>query len=80
MRSEIDTSPQIDGGADSFGTTLHGFNWGPMKVIRAARFAGRPRHPGNRVVIIETRYESVSVYVTEGGRSIRIFKDGKELK
>jgi len=80
MRSEIDTSPQIDGGADSYGNTQYGFNWGPLKVLRAARFEGRAKHPGARVVTVETRFESVNVYVSDGGRSVRVFKDGKELK
>ena len=54
--------------------TRFGFTWGPMKVTR---FATLPKH---RALGVETDHAEVQVYVSNGGRSIRVFKDGRELK
>ena len=54
----------------------YGFKWGPMSVVRAATFA---RH---RVVHITTdgNDDVLEVYVSNTGRSVRVFKNGTELK
>jgi hypothetical protein len=52
----------------------YGFDWGPMSVERCME------HEGRRCVRIHTPYGAVNVYVSPTGRSIRVFKGGKELK
>lgn len=55
--------------------TTYGFNWGPVKVERLANF--KPRK--DREVFI-VGVNDVEVYVSKTGRSVRVFRDGKELK
>lgn len=59
--------------------TRYGFRWGPLKVRRTMSFRG------THVVVIEPASESnrknaVEVYVSKTGRSVRVFRGGKELK
>jgi hypothetical protein len=62
--------------------TDYGFSWGPVEVERAAHFAGnrKAKKPGHYVLSVKTETQSIDIYVSEGGRSIRVFKEGKELK
>lgn len=55
----------------------YGFRWGPMSVVRAATFAG-----DRRVLSITTdgSDDRLSVYVSPTGRSVRVFRNGKELR
>jgi len=55
--------------ADKFG-----FRWGPLDVIRIMEFQG------SRCLEVSSDSGSVDVYVSKAGRSIRVFKDGKEMK
>jgi hypothetical protein len=54
----------------------YGFRWGPMSVVRAAMFGQR------RVLSITTdgTNDRLSVYVSPTGRSVRVFRNGKELR
>jgi hypothetical protein len=52
----------------------YGFRWGPMDVVRQAEFNG------SHLVAVRSDYASVDIYVSKTGRSIRVFKDGLELK
>lgn len=51
-------------------TTLFGFIWGPVRVTRISSF------PRGHVVDVN----GVEIYVSAKGRSVRVFRDGKELK
>lgn len=54
-----------------------GFVWGNVWVTRATHIEGR----GRVVRIAATDQEhDVQVYVSEGGRSIRVFNGGKEME
>ncbi len=69
-----------DGGNPDRGTlTSYGFTWGPMEVRRLATFKG------NRVlgIYIEddgSQHPRLEIYVSPTGRSVRVWRDGKELK
>ncbi len=58
--------------------TEFGFTWGPMEVSRTALLEVGDR--ASRVVTVKSEHGSVDVYVSRTGRSIRVFRDGKELK
>ena len=51
--------------------------WGPLAVTAIAHVEGR-----GYILDIETeaRRQPLQVYVTEKGHSIRVWRDGKELK
>jgi hypothetical protein len=55
--------------------TTFGFNWGPVKVTRIAHF--EPRR-GRESYILDVN--GLDIYVSKTGRSVRVFRDGKELK
>ena len=56
-----------------------GFIWGPMEVIPSAAFV---RREGIfRVVQLTTvAGQALDIYVSPTGRSVRVFKKGKEMK
>ena len=54
--------------------TQYGFQWGPLDVVRIAHFPGR-----GRVLGLKTQHDELEVFVTNKGRRIRAWKDGKEL-
>jgi hypothetical protein len=49
----------------------YGFRWDQLDVSRIADFDGQ------KCIEIATDYGSVHVYVSKGGRSIRVFKDNE---
>ena len=51
----------------------YGFQWGQVAVTRTAEIDGR------RIVTIETPFRRMNVYASPTGRSLRVFRDGKEL-
>lgn len=53
-----------------------GFRWGNVWVQRRAHIPGR-----GRVVVVgpEDTETRVEVYVSEGGRSVRVWKNGVEM-
>ena len=52
----------------------YGFRWGPLDVARLAEFQG------SHCIEVSSDFGSVEVYVSKAGRSIRVFRNGKELK
>jgi hypothetical protein len=64
--------------ADRGSFTPFGFSWGPMEVNRCTTFE---RNDGRtRVVQVITPFRTVDIYVSETGRSVRVFEQNKELK
>ena len=68
--------------------TRYGFRWGPLTVERCASirrgkgrsrvfkcYVGGPREPGEP----GKRREVLEIYVSDTGRSVRVFRGGKEL-
>lgn len=55
--------------------TDYGFTWGPMEVTRVC-VLGRKGY----ILQIKTDNKSLAVYVSEKGRSVRVFLDGKALE
>lgn len=53
----------------------YGFKWGPVEVTRIAHFEPRK---GRECYALEVN--GVNIYVSKTGRSVRVFRDGKELK
>jgi hypothetical protein len=53
----------------------YGFRWGPISVVRTATLA---RH---RVLTIsmDGNDKPLEIYVSNTGRSVRVFRDGKEM-
>ena len=56
-------------------TTPFGFDWGPVNVVRIANY--KPRKDRETFVV---GVNGVDIYVSKTGRSVRVFRDGKELK
>lgn len=54
--------------------TQFGFTWGGATVTRCADF------DGTVVIEVAGSGKKVTVYVSPTGRSVRVFKDGQELK
>ncbi len=52
----------------------YGFEWGPLEVRRVAHIEGRAY-----VLVVDTGFELLEIYVSEKGRKIRAFKDNVEL-
>lgn len=65
-------------GAICDGVTTFGFRWGPLCVERTAKV---DRGSGDcRVLTLYTDAgQKLTVYVSPAGRSLRVFRDGKEL-
>ena len=61
---------------DHFCHTEFGFDWCAAKVIRLARVPGR----GVSIRIRGTGKRWVDIYVSESGRSVRVFDRHKEMK
>ena len=72
--------------------TRYGFRWGPFTVERCASierhkgeglfrilkcYVGGDREPGGPG---EKRREVLEIYVSPTGRSVRVFRDGEELR
>ena len=55
--------------------TSYGFDWGPVSVTRVAHFEPRK---GRECYVLDVN--DVHIYVSKTGRSVRVFRDGKELK
>ena len=54
---------------------LFGFRWGPMDVVRMSVLPG-----DRRVLGVKTSSVDLEVYVSATGRSVRVFRNGIELK
>lgn len=55
--------------------TPYGFRFGPMLVERCMDIDGR-----GVVVTVKAGKRTLDVYCSHGGRSLRVFENGKELK
>jgi len=55
--------------------TDFGFAWGPVEVQRTTQFAD-----GRGVISIWSESQELTVYFSRTGRSLRVFRGGKELK
>lgn len=53
--------------------TAYGFHWGPADVFRVFQ------HKGRRVLGIETSHRRIQISISPTGRSVRVWRDGKEL-
>lgn len=58
----------------SVAPTAYGFSWGPIKVTRMAHITQGKRE--NYCVSVN----GVDIHVSKTGRSVRVFRDGKEPK
>lgn len=56
-------------------TTTYGFDWGPVWVRRLAHFSPKKGRESYIVTV-----NGLEIYVSKTGRSVRVFRDGKELK
>jgi hypothetical protein len=56
--------------------TPDGFRWGPLEVLRTARL---PSPSFGYVLTVRGEGTEIEVYVSEKGRSLRVFRDGKEM-
>ncbi|MES9514107.1 hypothetical protein ACIQYW_14065 [Rhodococcus erythropolis] len=59
--------------------TRFGFKWGPLEVERTSTFHG------SHVLTIAPNgkrksKQAITVYVSKAGQSVRVFKNGKEMK
>ena len=61
-------------------TTQHGFKWGPMEVLRAARFRAGEKGETFALQVRTDAGKEVRIEVSRTGRSLRVYQDGKELK
>jgi hypothetical protein len=57
--------------------TDYGFTWGPIELTRVGCVEHSDR--SHHVLRIKTQHRDVNVYVSRTGRSVRVFRDGKEL-
>ena len=55
--------------------TPYGFTWGPVRVERIANF--KPRKDREAYVV---GVNDLEIYVSKTGRSVRVFRGGRELK
>jgi len=55
--------------------TLYGFVWGPLEVKRACELP-----EGRGIVLLQTAHCALEVYFSAKGRTLRVFRGGKELK
>ncbi|MFC0626140.1 hypothetical protein [Kribbella deserti] len=60
--------------------TWNGFCWGPLEVKRIARFNPRADRECYVVQVVTDTGQAVDIYVSKTGRSLRVFRGGKELK
>jgi len=57
--------------------TPYGFRWGPLEVERTMTV---PPPRGGYVLTVRGEGTEIQVYVSRAGRSIRVSREGKELK
>ncbi|MBW4813331.1 hypothetical protein [Rhodococcus qingshengii] len=67
------------GKPSTFEHTRFGFKWGPLEVERTSTFHG------SHVLTIAPKgkrkgKQAITVYVSKAGQSVRVFKNGKEMK
>lgn len=55
------------------GDTRWGFIWGVAKVARVMQYRG------SRILAIDTLHRHLEISISPTGRSVRVWRDGKEL-
>lgn len=58
----------------------YGFRWGPLVVQRSAEINRQDNGPHRVLRLITDEGAGLDVYVSPTGRSVRVFRDGKELR
>lgn len=59
-------------------TYPYGFQWGPASVERTA-VVERPNGP-YRILTVRTPFQELDIYLSPTGRSVRVFRGGRELR
>ena len=58
-----------------------GFTWEQMAVERLASIKRHDKDPfSDKVIRVNTDYHQLEIYVSPTGRSVRVWKDHKEIK
>ena len=65
---------------DSVVETKYGFRWGPVRVERFASFPRDGDKISRCIGITSDTGQVLHVYVSPTGRSVRVFRGGRELK
>lgn len=73
------TSSSNDLNATTFAEDRYGFRWGPLVVQRGAEFERQDNGPHRVLRLIPDSGPRLDIYVSPTGRSVRVFRDGKEL-
>lgn len=61
--------------------TQYGFTWGPMEVTRITSFSRGKNRGTSRILELNTDAgRKLQIYVSPTGRSVRVWRDGEELK
>jgi len=63
-----------------FSETAYGFTWGQVKVERLISVEPKKGRGTYRVLSVDTEHSKLEITVSPTGRSVRVFRDGKELK
>lgn len=53
---------------------LFGFKWGPAHIHRICHIEGK-----GRLLSVKTEHGCIEVWISEKGKSLRAFRDGREL-
>lgn len=53
--------------------TDYGFTWGPANIFRVFQ------HQQRRILAVETDHRRIQISISPTGRSVRVWRDGKEL-
>lgn len=59
---------------------LYGFRWGPAVVFRSSQYHMGSGRLTRVVEILSDEGLSVEIHVSSTGKSIRVFREGEELK
>lgn len=58
----------------------YGFTWGPATVMRIAHFKPRKDRETYCIQVSTEAGVSVDIYVSRTGRSLRVFRNGEEMR
>lgn len=58
----------------------YGFKWGQVVVERLGSILRKPTDPNSdKIIRVKTQYRNLEIYVSPTGRSVRVWRDHKEL-
>jgi len=58
----------------------YGFEWEQVEVERLASILRKPTDAhSDKVIRVRTKYRNLEIYVSPTGRSVRVWRDHKEL-